>query len=248
MDRSLRWLLVRRPAVAMCSIAAVSATLAVVATLGCLVIIGETDPDWIVPALVIAVVVSVTVSAPVSRVMLSLMHQLERARAVAEHLASTDPLTGALNRRRFVQLAEDRLASAPDGEPLSLLLFDIDDFKAVNDLHGHQRGDEVLAAVAASCAAVMRPEDLMARWGGEEFVALLLGVGAAEAQHIAGQLRATVAACRVPVSSPTTLRVTVSIGLASARRGETCLDTLLAQADHAMYRAKHAGKNTVVRA
>ena len=59
-------------------------------------------------------------------------------------------------------------------------------------------------------------------------------------------LRATVAACRVPVSSPTTLRVTVSIGLASARRGETCLDTLLAQADHAMYRAKHAGKNTVV--
>lgn len=251
MDRSLRWLLARRPLVAVSTIAAISIALSVTITLLSLPLIGALDRATVTQATLIAIAVPLAVSAPVSRVLLALLHQLEHARGLAEELARTDMLTSTLNRRRFVELAQIALASAPGGRPASLLLLDVDDFKNVNDRYGHQRGDDVLVAVAAACADALRPGDLLARWGGEEFVALLPDADRAEAARIAGRLKAVVAAAQVavhPLSAAVAgVQVTVSIGMSCTQGGHPAtLDSLLSDADHAMYRAKNAGKNAAV--
>jgi diguanylate cyclase (GGDEF)-like protein len=159
-------------------------------------------------------------------------------------LATTDPLTGVANRRHFVEQGSRLLARASrDGEPASLALLDIDRFKQVNDTHGHAAGDQVLRQISRLCAELSRPGDLLARWGGEEFILLLPRTDLAAAFAVAERLRAAVAALAIEGGGGPPLRVTASFGVAQARAPE--LDELARRADRALYRAKRRGRDRV---
>ncbi len=121
-----------------------------------------------------------------------LENELHRAHSAAELRARTDELTGASNRRHFAEIVGEALAADPDG--CALLLLDADHFKQVNDAHGHVVGDAVLVELARRLTAGLRPDDTLARWGGEEFAVLLRGVGSdEELDRLAQRLRSTVA-------------------------------------------------------
>ena len=179
-------------------------------------------------------------------------HALREAReqaialaAEAQKLALTDPLTGIANRRATLDwLGRLVYASGQVGEPLALLMFDIDYFKRINDCFGHQTGDEVLEHVAKLARAQVRSEDLVGRIGGEEFVCILPGLEAHPARALAERLRRAIAEGSERGGLP---RTTVSVGLALARPGDTP-ESLLARADAALYEAKDGGRNQVRRA
>lgn len=191
----------------------------------------------------IAIAVPVMVALPVSGFVLRLMHDLEAARHEAQLLASTDLLTGALNRRRFLEVAQRELQRAGHGDHrIALLLMDIDDFKHVNDRHGHEAGDVVLKRVVELCEAVLRPGDHFARWGGEEFVALLTGLELEDAVVVALRMRDDIAGAHIPLGSAA-VRLTVSVGVVVNDHPSETLDRMIARADLAMYEAKRAGKN-----
>jgi diguanylate cyclase (GGDEF)-like protein len=160
-------------------------------------------------------------------------------------LAATDALTGIPNRRFFDEFAAiefERVARF--GEPSSLLMIDLDHFKAINDAHGHAAGDAVLRSVATVGATVLRACDLFARIGGEEFVCLLPGTGPAGALVAAEKLRAEIGGLSIAVGART-LAVTASIGVASITQGDRSILDVLRRADEALYLAKADGRNCV---
>lgn len=154
--------------------------------------------------------------------------------------ASTDPLTGALNRRRLSQLA----SQLPPEGCSALLLCDIDHFKRVNDLHGHEAGDLVLQAFYRQLLECTRSGDHVSRWGGEEFLVLLPMTTADLARQVAQRLRVTVAATPVVLPPGTEVHITVTIGLAYLWPGEP-LQTAIQRADAALYRGKAQGRDQV---
>ncbi|MBU4565592.1 MAG: diguanylate cyclase [Proteobacteria bacterium] len=161
-----------------------------------------------------------------------------------KRLANTDGLTGVLNRRRFMELSRQEVArSHRYGGPLSLIMLDVDHFKAVNDSYGHEVGDEVLVSLSQVCRQVLRQVDLFGRVGGEEFMALLPETGLEAAAMVAERLRIALAAHAVSASKQE-LRVTISLGVAQLSP-ETRLSDLMRLADDAMYRAKQNGRNRV---
>ena len=164
----------------------------------------------------------------------------------SHRLAHSDSLTRLANRRMFDLILErESLASRRSGKPTSLLLVDVDNFKHYNDRCGHRAGDAMLQAVAARLAArVGRPRDLCARYGGDEFAAILPETDAASAGKLAAQLVPDVAALAMPhPQSDGAAVVTVSIGVAACNpEGETTA-SLLERADAALYKAKEAGRN-----
>ncbi|MFD1704413.1 diguanylate cyclase [Methylopila henanensis] len=169
-----------------------------------------------------------------------------RLEAELRSAARTDALTGAANRRRFVErLAHDVAAARAGGGPLALIVLDIDHFKAINDRFGHAAGDDALRAVAERAARALRRDDMLARVGGEEFAALLPRAGRAEAQAVAERLHAAVAGAPI-VAGAVTLGVTVSLGVALLRDDDRAPDDLFARADAALYAAKASGRNRVV--
>jgi diguanylate cyclase (GGDEF)-like protein len=176
--------------------------------------------------------------------------ELARERAVvlaaeAQMLAMTDALTGLANRRCTLDWLNRSLrVSNRDGTPLALVIFDIDHFKAINDCFGHPTGDAVLVRVAELAREQVRGEDLLGRIGGEEFVWMLPGVGPPGARELAERLRAMIEHGSAEGDLP---RVTVSVGLAQVRAGDT-VEKLLARADAALYIAKEGGRNKVHRA
>lgn len=156
-------------------------------------------------------------------------------------MATTDALTGLLNRRRMLEIADYELArNSRTPQPLSMLVGDIDYFKEVNDSHGHARGDAVLKAIARLLQDMVRREDSVARWGGEEFLLLLPGTPAAEAAVIADRIRAAVATG--DLRGTTRQPVTMTFGVSQWRPGET-VDDCIARADRALYRGKKAGRD-----
>ncbi len=166
-----------------------------------------------------------------------------RQRETVTRLAKLDPLTEAYNRRTFIELAERELRRCQrNGRGVSLLIFDLDHFKKINDTHGHQAGDEVLCYVKRVVDGCLRSGDLFARYGGEEFVVLMPETVPAGALRLAERLRVAIAEKTV-----NGIAVTASIGVSSvAIVDEVCtLDRLLAEADLAMYAAKAAGRNRV---
>jgi len=155
-----------------------------------------------------------------------------------------DPLTGLPNRRAFEEdLAREAARAARTGASLSVVMLDVDRFKAVNDGHGHAAGDSVLRAVAARAAAAIRAGDLLARVGGEEFAILLPGADLARAAEAAERVRATLAERPVEAGG-TALAVTASLGCAALASGEAP-EALVARADARLYAAKGAGRNRV---
>ena len=164
----------------------------------------------------------------------------EKLRTEFEHLASHDSLTGALTRRAFLDACHQELERARRKDrPTSLLLMDLDHFKAINDTYGHQAGDRVLVDFVARVNALLRRPDHFGRFGGEEFVALLPETALSEAHVVAERIRAGIE------SGGQQPGCTVSIGIATTAPGETNIDTLLTRADEALYRAKAAGRNRV---
>ena len=174
-----------------------------------------------------------------------LSQQLEGAQARLRALAAEDPLTGVLNRRRFLELADLEWARAKrHGRPQSLLLIDIDGFKSVNDRHGHLTGDETLRRMAETSRACLRRTDLFGRYGGDEFVVLLPETEEPGAVLMAERIRRALEAVEVKGGAGP-VRVTVSIGIAARRSATEALDALIAQADTALYAAKENGRNRV---
>ncbi|MCY7308077.1 MAG: diguanylate cyclase [Rhodoferax sp.] len=160
---------------------------------------------------------------------------------------SCDHLTGLANRRAFFEAAAHALQRCARAElPLSVVAFDADHFKLVNDSHGHAAGDAVLRHLAAGLSATFRATDVVARFGGEEFVVLLSGTSIDEAQAIAQRLCQHVAAKPVTVDG-VSIRYTVSAGVAAMEPGVAGLDELIKRADAAMYLAKANGRNRVER-
>ena len=194
----------------------------------------------------IVAVVSPLVSAPgLTLVALSMVYQLNAAQTALTLAAETDALTGVSNRRSFMAQAELAFAqSQAGGPPFAVVMIDIDHFKAINDNHGHIVGDDVLRDVAHACKAALRGTDCFARFGGEEFVALLRVTDTASAAVVAEGLRKTVAALAFENRTPPA--VTVSLGVAGYLPGSESLHDILNEADRQLYAAKAAGRNRVV--
>ena len=166
-----------------------------------------------------------------------------------EFQAHIDYLTGLPNRRHFLELAELELArTLRNGIPFAALMLDIDHFKKINDTYGHKIGDAVLHKLGQVCRIVLRDIDVIGRWGGEEFAVLLPGSDGKHALEVAERLRQSVADTRLPLERGLPLQVTVSIGVASLSRRDANIDTLLNDADQALYAAKRAGRNKVIAA
>ncbi len=164
-----------------------------------------------------------------------------------EYIANVDGLTGLFNRRWMNEFFKRQITRAlTDNKPMALLLADLDNFKQINDIHGHLVGDEVLFAVASVLTQQIRPSDLLARYGGEEFALILPDTSAEEAKQIAERVRMAIDATKIKIDSevPLEIHVTLSLGVTSLMLGDE-INNLLTRADHALYQAKENGRNRV---
>ncbi|MDA0364691.1 MAG: GGDEF domain-containing protein [Chloroflexi bacterium] len=176
---------------------------------------------------------------------------LREATAQLEHLATTDPLTGILNRRAFFdRFAAELRRSQRYGRSLAVVMFDLDGFKDMNDRWGHPFGDFVLAETTRIVTENLRDSDVVARYGGEEIVLLLPETTSEQAQAVAEKLREAIAEhpFRLPGGQPDDVaQITVSAGVASVPLSEAlAVGDLIGRADRALYVAKRSGKNRVV--
>jgi diguanylate cyclase (GGDEF)-like protein len=169
---------------------------------------------------------------------------MESVHADLVRRAETDSLTGIANRRALVRIGNDMLVGAQASDrPSSVVLFDIDRFKSINDTYGHSAGDRVLGTVADVVQRMMRPGALFARVGGEEFAILLPAMTLPDAMYEAERLRQTIAA--LSISELNGARVTASFGVTNTGPAERETDEVLHRADMALYDAKRAGRNCV---
>ena len=184
---------------------------------------------------------SIGAAAAVMAIGVKNMQLLSDARELSLH----DPLTGCFNRGFALQALDAELQRVRrSGLPLSILMFDIDHFKAVNDRYGHLSGDELLSAVGAQLSRSMRSTDLRCRYAGDEFLIILPDTPAAGAQQVAEALRqgvGRIGIARAPGHQP----ITISVGVAEVTRDEVDAKSFLHRADEALYRAKRAGRNRV---
>ncbi|MCK2183800.1 diguanylate cyclase [Halomonas getboli] len=164
-----------------------------------------------------------------------------------ELMTITDGLTGLYNRRGLDHLLSEEMRRAEqDGTPLSLIIGDIDHFKAFNDTHGHQAGDEALRCVGRTLAENLREVDKACRFGGEEFVIILPGCCAQDARQAAERLRRAVEAKVLSLDGAKTAQVTISLGVATSPGVGGTTEILLKRADSALYQAKEQGRNRVI--
>ena len=221
------------------------------------VVAARDEPDYptVVAAAYVGMVVVVLLSSTflTTRVQSTREHlrrqkaELAQALEQIRQLATHDDLTGLLNRRAMLDRMQlEQRRSLRSGSPLLIAQLDIDHFKAVNDTHGHAAGDLVLQSFADTVRRNVRDTDVLARWGGEEFVLLLCDTPAADAVALMERLRQAVQAMQVPVpQSGGPITVTVSIGLARHTPADPLAGTL-ERADQALYAAKAGGRNRVV--
>ena len=174
-------------------------------------------------------------------------HAVNRRLLQEESASRTDPLTGILNRRGFLEMAHMAVSlSDRSGRPLSVIAVDLDRFKDINDRYGHTAGDRVLQEVARTLSRSVREQDLVARLGGDELVVLLPDTDAAGARRVAEKLREAAGAATVEIDGGS-LSVTISLGTAERRPGEPIARTIQ-RADHALYLAKERGRDRVAAA
>lgn len=171
-----------------------------------------------------------------------------RLKISLEAMASIDPLTGLLNRRAFQDVINREHASARRLQmPFSMLLFDLDRFKMLNDNYGHDIGDKILLGISNTAKTTLRTSDWLSRWGGEEFLAILPNTDDAGAKKMAERLRYEIEKFSIRLNKQT-IKTSASIGIASYPRDGDTLDFLLKAADAALYEAKTTGRNRVVEA
>ncbi len=185
-------------------------------------------------------VVAVVLASALAVLLGAIAWRLHHARRQMAALAMTDELTGLPNRRQALAAVESLLAA---GDPAALLILDIDHFKRINDQHGHAVGDAVLRAVAEAWRRALPPAVTLGRLGGEEFVAVIGGVGLDDGKALGEQLRQTIANLDLPALRGTP-RLTTSVGVTALVSGDNVADAL-ARADTALYRAKEAGRDRV---
>ncbi len=179
---------------------------------------------------------------------LLVMHDITKRKILEEKLkeiASTDPLTGASNRRHLFELADREYYRAKRyGRNLCAVMIDIDRFKKLNDTYGHDVGDEALRRLVNTCLKEIRGGDIFGRIGGEEFVTVYSDQNLEQAERAAERLRAEIAAIAIPVSDGE-VTMTASLGVAALKEDDASFEDVLKRADTALYRAKRAGRNCV---
>ncbi len=169
---------------------------------------------------------------------------VRRTEAKLRELATRDTLTGLANRRHLLDVAQQEIArAAHSGHPVSIVVADIDDFKRINDGHGHDAGDQVLIHASRLFLNLCRPQDTVARWGGEEFLFLLPATDEPNAREFAERVRANVAATQVQ-HADASFSVSISMGVATLADSET-LESAIGRADGALYRSKIEGRDRV---
>jgi diguanylate cyclase (GGDEF)-like protein len=195
---------------------------------------------WI--AIIVPAIIAPIYSLPFLRVLI----RLDGAEHRLQELTRRDGLTGLYNRAHFIELAEREMErTLRYGEPFSIAILDIDEFKQVNDSYGHLTGDKVLQALGQVLLGNMRQTDIVARYGGDEFVALLPNTREKNVQDCVERIRKTLAGTPV-VCEGGVIRITVSAGTATYSNRYTELDLILQQADNALCEAKRLGKNQFV--
>lgn len=198
-----------------------------------------------------AVWISLLVPVPLTLVFggicITLVISLDRAWGQIHELAMLDALTGLNNRTHFMPAAQRELDLARrHGQPLTLMVLDVDHFKNINDTVGHLGGDDVLVQVAQRCRQALRTTDLLARWGGEEFIMLLPNTPLAQARQLAERVRESLQATPSIMVNGQPIVVTASLGAAAVVPGQTSsLEQLIRKADNALYLAKSAGRDRV---
>ncbi len=174
-----------------------------------------------------------------------LLMQMEKEKIQYETLALTDPLTGLYNRRMFWEIATKELSKADRyGDYFSIIMLDIDYFKKINDTYGHDVGDMVIKKVAEILKKNVRSSDVVARWGGEEFIIMLPKTGLVDAVKVAEKLREIIEKTPIRLKDGRVIRITVSGGV-STFKGSESLEQLIREADMALYEAKRKGRNRV---
>ncbi|MGZ5041736.1 MAG: GGDEF domain-containing protein [Usitatibacter sp.] len=193
-----------------------------------------------------ALFVTAAAAAIVSTFAFLMLHK-ERAEGEALRMATMDPLTGAYNRRTFHEIAEREMSRIRRaGQPLSIIIVDLDHFRPINEKHGNRVGDQVLQKVADIVRGALRKEDMLVRYGGEEFLVMLPDVPGPGAVVVAGRIRKAVEAQALRIEGHS-IAMTVSVGV-SARldEGPESIEGLLTRADEALALAKQRGRNRVV--
>lgn len=235
----MRWML-RRYGVRKATV--LSCVFAFVLAMAVVVPINVITGGSLVTGVIVTLVISVSIVPFHSYHIFSLLDQIEQAQQALYLTAITDELTGAYNRRHFLSQLQQAAQSAGS---FAIVLFDIDDFKRVNDTHGHDAGDAVLRTISRICQEHSRQGDLFARYGGEEFAFLLANLSPSQAGEFAERIRDLIA--QTPTSyKESLLRCTASIGVSAVLAPIPSADAALIAADHALYAAKTAGKNRIV--
>ncbi len=196
--------------------------------------------------LLLAVLVPAIVAPIFSAITLRLTIQLYLAKDKLQQLSTIDDLTQAHNRRYFIEMAARAIESAKRyGTPFALIILDVDDFKAINDVYGHIAGDKVLTAIAGTCMESIRSSDIFARYGGDEFVFLVqLNSPAEDVRKFSERIRAELSRSRV-LYDQEDIQFTVSMGIGVINGDTPDIESLLAQVDALLFKAKREGKNRV---
>jgi diguanylate cyclase (GGDEF)-like protein len=201
-------------------------------------------PD--VLAISIAIIAPLVIVPLFSSFALHLLFQLDQAEEILRLLSIQDDLTGATNRRHFINLAENEIKRRNRyGGIFSIAFIDIDDFKSINDTFGHPAGDQTLRSMSDVCTKNIRTTDTFARYGGDEFVILMPNTDREQAIECVERIRNIISTTSVPYLQ-NEIHFTVSMGVISINNPDMDLEGLLSQVDRALYSAKRKGKNRVV--
>jgi diguanylate cyclase (GGDEF)-like protein len=201
--------------------------------------------DFSLTGLLIATVVPLIITPSIGIVFFRAYFELEEVKTKLAHLSVTDDLTQVYNRRYFIGRAHYELARAKRyGHAFSMLLFDLDDFKQINDQYGHPAGDEVLCMVANTCLRESREVDVLARYGGDEFALLIPALQKEQAVQYADRLRRILGESKIEYEGHQ-LQTTASVGVVTWTPAITELERLIYLMDKALYAAKRAGKDTL---
>ncbi len=210
-------------------------------------LVSSSDSPEMGNAIWISLLVPVPLTLVFGGICIALVVSLDRAWGQIHALAMRDALTGLNNRTHFMPAAQRELDLARrHGQPLALMVLDVDHFKTINDSVGHLGGDDVLVQVAQRCRQALRTTDLLARWGGEEFIMLLPNTPLAQARQLAERVRKSLQNTPSIMVNGRAVVVTASLGATGLIPGQTpSLEQLIRKADSAMYMAKSAGRDQV---